>query len=90
MVVETTNFHPGWTYQGTGPNARFIERFTCLDTETLRYEFTVDDPESFTQRWTARFDMRVSKNPIYEYACHEGNRSMPLLLSGARARERGP
>ena len=88
LVVETTNFHPTWTYEGTGPNARFIERFTLLDTKTLRYEFTVDDAESFIRPWTARFDMTASDGPMYEYACHEGNYGMFNLLRGARVQEK--
>ena len=88
LVVETTNFHPAWTYQGSGPNARIIERFTRLNAETLRYEFTVDDAQSFTRPWTARFDLTATETPMYEYACHEGNRSMAVMLEGARAQDR--
>ena len=65
-----------------------IERFTRADADTLNYEFTVSDPQSFTKSWTAQIPMRKSLDPIYEYACHEGNYSMESTLSGARAIER--
>ena len=66
------------------------ERFTRLDADTLRYEFTVDDPTRWTQSISGEFPL-VGLQPhegIYEYACHEGNYTVPNILSGARAQER--
>ena len=88
FVVETANFNGRWTLQGAGPNLRVVERFRVGDADTLEYEFTVDDPDSFADRWTAAFPITRTIGPIYDDACHEGNRSMPLLLRGARAEER--
>jgi hypothetical protein len=68
---------------------RLIERFTRTAAGTLDYEFTVHDAESFARPWTVKFPLTRDPGPIYEYACHEGNHSLPLMLSGARARERG-
>jgi hypothetical protein len=65
-----------------------VERFTRLDADTLLYEFTVSDPQSFTRPWTAQIPMKRNPDPIYEYACHEGNYGMEGTLSGARAVER--
>ena len=65
-----------------------IERFTRVDTETLLYEFTVDDPSGWTSAWTAAVPMMKSDVPIFEYACHEGNYGMVGMLGGARATER--
>ena len=67
---------------------RLVERFTRLDADTLRYEFTVDDPASFTRPWSAVLMMRSNHDRIFDVDCHEGNRSMPLILNGARAEER--
>jgi hypothetical protein len=53
----------------------------------MHLEYTVHDPESFTEPWSAAYPLTNTREPIYEFACHEGNRSMPLLLSGARATE---
>ena len=88
LVVETINLTGQTMFKGSGKNMRVIERFRRLDPETLLYEYTIDDPESFTQPWTAVFPMRRTEAPIYEYACHEGNYSMFNILSGARADER--
>jgi hypothetical protein len=93
LVVDTINF----TNQGTGTiglrvsmdeNLHLIERFTLRDSKTLVYEFTVDDPTIWTKPWTASVPMAKSDEPIYEYACHEGNYGMEDMLAGARAEEK--
>ena len=88
LVVETTNFTPHTSFSGSGPNMILTERFTRIDAETLRYEYTVDDPESFEAPWSTMQDMRATEDQVYEYACHEGNRAMHLMLAGARREER--
>jgi len=65
-----------------------IERFTRTAPDTLLYQFTVDDPQSFASRWTAEIPMGRTQDPIFEYACHEGNYSMFGTLSGARLLEK--
>ena len=87
LVIESTNFDPRWTFQGSGAGLRLVQRLTRVDHDTLHYEYTVHDPESFTEPWSVAYPLTNTRAPIYEYACHEGNRSMPLLLSGARATE---
>jgi hypothetical protein len=69
-------------------NLHLIERFTLRDSKTLVYEFTVDDPTIWTKPWTASVPMAKSDEPIYEYACHEGNYGMEDMLAGARAEEK--
>ncbi len=88
LVVETTNFNGKWSLEGTGPNMRLVERFTRTDVGILDYEFTVHDPESFAGSWSVAFPFTREPGVVYEYACHEGNYSMSLILSGARAQER--
>lgn len=88
LVIETTGFNDKWSLYGSGPGMRLVERFTRTSDERLDYEFTVEDPESFAGRWTAAFPFTRDPGPLYEVACHEGNYSLPLILSGARARER--
>jgi hypothetical protein len=87
LVVETTNFNDKTRFRGAGPNMKLTERFTRVAPDTILYEFTVDDPESFTRPWTAQIPMTKSEGPIFEYACHEGNYAMTGMLSGARAEE---
>ncbi|MEE2636805.1 MAG: hypothetical protein VYE68_06180 [Acidobacteriota bacterium] len=88
LVVETMNFNGQWTLEGAGRNMRVVERFRVADGDTLNYQFTIDDPESFVGPWTVAFPITRARGPLFENACHEGNHSMPLILRGARAEER--
>ena len=94
LVVETTNFtantasfSPSVVQSiGSGETLHLIERFSRLDDETLLYEYTVDDPVTFTRPFTVALPMKRG-SAMFEYACHEGNYGMQNLLSGARAEE---
>jgi hypothetical protein len=88
LVVETTNFTAETNVRGSGKDLRLTERFTRTAPGTLLYEFSIDDPESFTKRWTAQIPMVRTEEPIFEYACHEGNYSMSTTLSSARTLEK--
>lgn len=88
LVVDTTNFTDQTNFRGAGENLHLIERFKRLDAGTLQYQFTVDDPESFTKPWTAELISTKAEGPILEYACNEGNYGMRNLLSAARAEEK--
>ena len=88
LVVETANFSDRTRFRGSTEQLRLTERFTRVDADTLRYEFTVDDPTTFTRPWTARIPMTRSNGVLYEYACHEGNYGITNILSGARAQEK--
>jgi len=92
LVVETTNFNPGDalklpTSLFVSKDARVVERFTRLGPDTLSYDFTVDDPATYTRPWRAEMVFVASKGPLLEYACHEGNYSMFGILAGARHEE---
>jgi hypothetical protein len=88
LVVDTTNFKRETSLPGSSANMHLVERFTRTGPDTLLYEFTVDDPTTWTRPWTAAVPMSKSEEPIYEYACHEGNYAMPSILAGARADEK--
>ena len=88
LVVETTNFTDRTNFRGSGAGLRLIEKFTRTSAETMDYEFTVDDPASFTHSWTARMPLNRVRGPVFEYACHEGNYGMAGSLAGARAEEK--
>jgi hypothetical protein len=88
LVVDTTNFTDKTNFRGSGENLHLVERFTRADANTLLYEFTVDDPASFTRPWTAAIASTKTEGPIFEFACHEGNYGMRGLLSAARAEEK--
>jgi len=92
LVVETTNFNGQHQQVGrpslsSGGQLSLIERFTRLDPETLVYEYTVTDPATWVSPWTAQVPMRRNPDSIYEYACHEGNYSLAVILRGARLEE---
>jgi len=87
LVVETTNFTDKTAFRGSGENLRLIERFTRSGPDQILYQFTVEDPASFTRPWSAELPMRRMDEPLYEYACHEGNYGMEGILSGARTDE---
>ena len=85
LVVETTNFLRETNFQGsaTTRNLTLIERFTRTDAGTLRYDVTVDDPTVWTRPWTYSVPMQLNSEPVYEYACHEGNYGLYNILAGA-------
>ena len=88
LVVETANFEARRDWRGSTEGMRLVERFTRVDADTLEYEFTVTDPETWDAPWTVNLPMRRNELPMFEYACHEGNYSMEAMLGGARADER--
>ena len=88
LVVETRNFADKRRWRGTTESMRLVERLTRVDAETLVYEFTVTDPETWTSSWTASVPMVLNPEPMFEYACHEGNYAMEVMLAGTRAEEK--
>jgi hypothetical protein len=88
LVVDTTNFTNKTNFRGSGDGLHLLERFTRMDAGTLLYEFTVEDPASFTHAWTVALPMTKSNELIYEYACHESNYGMFNMLRAARAEEK--
>ena len=87
LVIETVNFTNKTRWRGSSDSMTLVERLTRQDKDTLIYEFTVNDPDTWTQPWSAEIPMRLGDQPLFEYACHEGNYSMEGILSGARADE---
>jgi hypothetical protein len=97
LVVRTTNFTDKTAAfspnvliaMGVGTTLSLTERFRRGDDKTLIYEFTIDDPATFARPFTVQVPMQKSDQPVYEYACHEGNYGLPSILHGARADEQG-
>ena len=85
LVVETTNFLRETSFGGSSANLHLVERFTRTGPDTLTYAFTVTDPTTWVRPWTVEVQMTRSPEPLYEYACHEGNYSMASSLTGAQA-----
>ena len=97
LIVETTNFTNRTNFRGPPGSARqdifasehlrVIERFSRVDADSIVYQFTLDDPTTWTRRWSGEILIRKWEGPIYEYACHEGNYGLKFILSAARAQE---
>lgn len=90
LVVTTTNYSPKTRLQGSSENLRLVERFRRVSADTLEYRLTFEDPTVWTRPWTMMIPLKRSNEKIYEYACHEGNRSLTGILAGARTLEKEP
>ena len=100
LVVETSQFNPqqyiqiqigsGASYRRapTSSKLKVVERLTRTGPASIRYEFTVEDPEIFVGQWRGAYSLHPMSSPIYEYACHEGNYALPGILAGAREEEK--
>jgi hypothetical protein len=84
LVADTTNFREDVSYRGASGNLHVIERFTRVDSNTMLYNVTLDDPSAFTKKWTMELAFMAEPGPIYEYACHEGNYALIDILTAAR------
>jgi hypothetical protein len=90
LIVETVNISPLQMSQSSlpiSPEGKFTERFSRYSDTEIVYQFTVDDPNLYSQPWTAEMSYHETEGPLYEYACHEGNYAMPGILAGARRQE---
>jgi hypothetical protein len=87
LVVDTTNFTNRTAFRGSAEKLHVTERFTRVDADSIKYEFTVDDPTTWTRPWSAEIPIRKMNAPIYEYACSEGNYGIANILRGARVAE---
>ena len=95
LVVQSTNFNPGQSRRSGGlasyylsGQARVTERFARISPTQIIYSYEVKDPVNYTQTWRGEMPLTSTKGPMFEYACHEGNYSLPGILAGARREER--
>jgi hypothetical protein len=93
LVVETTNFRldEGVLFQGANPATFTItERFTRVAPDSINYEFTLEDPTTWTRPWTALIPWNKvdPDEQMFEYSCHEDNFDIVHFLTGARLREK--
>ena len=97
LVIDTTNFTSETNFRGSPQTTRqdifatdalhVVERLTPIDADTIRYRFTVEDPQTWTRPWSGEATFRRWTGPIYEYACHEGNYGLANILRAARTAE---
>ena len=88
LVVESANFTDKTRFRGSSAALRVTERFTRVDADNIRYEFTVHDPTTWARPWSAEIPMVTTEGPMYEYACHEGNHDIRHILEIYRNLER--
>ena len=97
LVVDTTNFTDQTNFRGPPATTRqeishtrtlhVVERFTRTDANTIRYQFTAEDPATWTRSWSGEMSIRSMEGPIYEYACHEGNYGLANILRAQRVQD---
>jgi hypothetical protein len=90
LVIETRNVHPQQRVAGAFPMSEktvVTERLSRVSDKEIFYQFTVEDPELYTRPWTAELSFHPAPGRQFEYACHEGNYSMPGMLAGERLKE---
>jgi hypothetical protein len=94
LIVDTTNFAADTdfiaaaAFRGASRNLHLTERFRRVAADTILYEFTVDDPATWTGPWTAQLPLTKTDDVMFEYACHEANYSLANILTGARMVEK--
>ncbi len=84
LVVESINFNDKVHFNGSSTGLHVVERFTRVDDENIRYEFTVTDPTTWVRPWSVEYPLMKREGPLYEYACHEGNYDARHILEVAR------
>ena len=88
LVIETTNYSSNASIMGANDGLRVVERFTRVSDDRLQYEVTMTDPKTWAAPWTAVIPLQGTQDPVFEYACHEGNIGMEGIMAGARALEK--
>jgi hypothetical protein len=88
LVVDSTNYKPRSFMSSSSEKLHVTERYTRTGPDSLKYEITIDDPGTWSKPWSLMIPLKRSPDPIYEYACHEGNIGLAGILAGARAEEK--
>jgi hypothetical protein len=90
LVVETTNFKGRSVYRNANPDMlKLVEKFTRTSANRIEWSVTVEDSSTWTRPWTFAIPLtRTEKEPVFEYACHEGNQAIHNILSAARASDK--
>jgi hypothetical protein len=93
LVVETTNFndksqYSGANYQGSTQSLKMTERFTLINAATIKYEYTIEDPQTWTRPWSVETIVPRIAPGMYEFACHEQNYGLMNVVKGAQTREK--
>ena len=91
LVIETSGFTGKTALAGTRhtEKLRVVERLTRTASDTITYEATVDDPDTWVAPWKVSVPLTTQPGyEVYPYECHEGNNALRNMLSAARAEEK--
>ena len=88
LVIDTTNFTDKTSFRGASDQLHVVERIRRIDSQTLLYRFTVEDPTVWSQPWSGEYPGVATDEQPFEYACHEANLALGNILSGARFQEK--
>ena len=88
LVIDTTNYSMTGSFMESSDGLHLVERLTLVAEDALQYEVTITDPKTWDAPWSAMVPLKRSTDPVFEYACHEGNIGMEGIMSGARALEK--
>ncbi|MGE3508474.1 MAG: hypothetical protein AB7N65_06275 [Vicinamibacterales bacterium] len=88
LVIDTINFKRETSLSGSSATTHVVERLTRIDANSIKYDFTVTDPNMYTRPWSASMPLRAIDERLFEYACHEGNHGLEGILRGARFRDK--
>ena len=91
LVVQTTNFNdktPATNFQGSTEDLKMTERFTLVNPTTIKYDYTLEDPRTWTRPWSVESYIPRVPPGIFEFACHESNYGVMNVVKGAQTREK--
>ena len=87
LVVESASYTAQGAFRGSTAGVRIVERFTRVASDTIEYEIRAEDQATWAAPWSVMFPMKKASQPMFEYACHEGNYGLMNILRNARLEE---
>jgi hypothetical protein len=93
LVIDTIGFNEKfWMDREGSPHTEklhFIERFTRLNMNSMKYEITIDDPGAYTATWSTGSVLRWSPGQeLFEYVCQDNNHAPELMLGSEKSVDR--
>jgi hypothetical protein len=93
LVVDTVGFNEKfWLDRAGTPHTdkmRVTEKFTRTNMTAMRYEYTVDDPATYTAPWSRVANIAFRTNQeLFEYVCQDNNLGSELMVGGGESVDR--
>jgi len=85
LVVDSRGFNESFWFDRSGlphtEQLHTVERFTRLDSKTIKYEATIDDPGAYTRTWSGGFLLGWDPGQeLFEYVCQDNNLAHELMV----------